>query len=169
MLKFEIRTQPANISDAEEYGRQLLASNSSDAVDAVMIVKPELQQRALGNRSYDSLHVAEAKYSNDSTNGDAANESSDKVNSSISNEVPTLNSSKDQGIVLLANMARDQSMMAHARLSRLVDRWWDNWRTNEMIDAGLSQLYLNRFSCKCSTHQLAPSGKLYGGARCCHL
>lgn len=126
LLKFEVRTLPTSVSDVEEYGRQLLATNSKDAVDAVMIVKPELQQRALGNRSSVSSSQPDASVS--------ASQSDAPTSLPVTDIIP----SKDQGIVLLANMARDQSMMAHARLSRLVDRWWDTWRTKEMIEAGLS-------------------------------
>ncbi|MBX3422350.1 MAG: CPBP family intramembrane metalloprotease [Pirellulaceae bacterium] len=41
------------------------------------------------------------------------------------------------GITLLTNMARDQSMIAHTRLSRLIDQWWDQWRMQQLVIAGL--------------------------------
>ncbi len=139
LLKFDHRTLPPHVTDVEEFGRRLLASTSSDAVDAVMIVKPELKNRALGAKA-NSATQSESNGASDSsgTDNSTASEQSSEEQTTSSAKLAKPTSSTDQGIVLLANMARDQSMMAHARLSRLVDRWWDIWRTNEMIEAGLS-------------------------------
>lgn len=137
LLKFDLHRLQPNQTDAEEEARGLLASN---AADAVIIIKPQLKVHALGGRfrpDSDSTHVAESAPS--SSSEPAATHSA--ALAEPTSDIPAVSSrkqAKDQGIVLLGNMARDQSMMAQARLSRLVDRWWDIWRTKEMIEAGLS-------------------------------
>lgn len=42
-----------------------------------------------------------------------------------------------QGLLLLTNLTRDQSMIAQNRVSRIIDNWWTQWRTRQMLDAGL--------------------------------
>ncbi len=70
----------------------------------------------------------------------AKNDASDSQSKSPKNDVGSTNleTSSSEGLVLISNLARDQSTMAQGRLSRLIDRWWDSWRTKQMVKAGLA-------------------------------
>jgi sodium transport system permease protein len=44
------------------------------------------------------------------------------------------------GILLVSNMARDQSSIATSRMTALLERWWDHWRSQQLTAAGFPEM-----------------------------
>ncbi len=132
LLKFELQSMPSTQSDIMAHARALMAANS---VDAVLVIKPELAEIATGKVDKDR-YTETGMLKADAAKNDASDaQTKSPANAAVSTNLET---SSSEGLVLISNLARDQSTMAQGRLSRLIDRWWDSWRTKQMVKAGLA-------------------------------
>jgi sodium transport system permease protein len=127
LLEFSLQPWPGS-EDIDSYARQQLLT---EKVDAVLVVPADMSSKI--------LELSTEK----STEKDSA---SDSDNASAQSKMDTLESrllsrgktNLASGLSLFTNMARDQSSIAQGRVSRLIDLWWDQWRTRQMIQAGLA-------------------------------
>ena len=110
-ISFDQQSVPRLVDDLEVYARELL---KSDKIDAVVIVGKDFKDWLDGSSSPPST----ADPSTETTAAD--------------------NKSSQSSLVLVTNLARDQSSIAQTRVTRVIDRWWDSWRTQQMVQAGLA-------------------------------
>ncbi len=100
--------------DVDGAARKLLASNQADAV---LVVTGDFRDR---------LNASNA----------AVEPNSPPVHEAASTD-SSARSQDHQGLLLITNTARDQSTIANARLSNVIDLWWDQWRMQALVKAGL--------------------------------
>jgi len=106
---------PGQPDAVQEYARKLLHSSP---FDAVLVIDPSFR-----NKLRETALTAAA----------VSSESQSGTNSTA----PASTGSGEQGLLILTNTVRDQSSIAQARVSHVVDRWWDQWRMQALVRAGL--------------------------------
>lgn len=108
LIEFNLQPWPHDVA-IDSYAKKLL---KSEKADAVLVVSKETRSLV--------------------ANGLAGSAGSAGSTSLLNKEKST------SGLSLFTNMARDQSSIAQGRVTRLIDRWWDQWRMRQMIQAGLA-------------------------------
>jgi sodium transport system permease protein len=136
LVLFQPKSWPTGNQNVDALARQYLAEG---AVDAVLIVKPSF--------SYDLASQPEDRdeaipsQANDVKNTQGSGDEGSPATTPrepASNDFPLNSIESGKSLALYTNMARDQSSIANTRVSRLLDQWWDQWRTRELIQGGMA-------------------------------
>lgn len=139
LIDFDLHPWPHD-EEISAYAKKLLAGQQADAV---LVISPELGTsiRHSPNLSTVSPQVAKPSVKSKSTFSESTTADSAVSPNLKSTVVQTSLLASDRsgsGLFLFTNMARDQSSVAQVRVSRLIDCWWNQWRTRQMVEAGLA-------------------------------
>ncbi len=142
LIEFSTEPWPADASSIEELRLQASSSIQLDLVDAVLIVKPDFQQRMqerLGAEQQPNLQQLDG---NPPQPGQPASPlkaaSGIDIVAADSLEQPTASETDPDGLELVANLARDHSQLAQRRLQQVLDFWLNSWVSGELKSAGIS-------------------------------
>lgn len=101
--------------EVQEYAQQLMLS---ERFDAVLLVAPGFRNK---------LNQSDGR--TQAISSDAPIETKNPGSKSAKSE--------ERELLILTNTVRDQSSIAQARVTHVVDRWWDQWRMRALSKAGL--------------------------------
>ncbi len=119
----------------------------SDAVDAVLIVEPDFQDRLESLISTDkkaaALNVAEGNNEPSQDDSEAAVLSTGGVQQNtepteIDAEGRKQSAPSGDGLHLIANLARNHSQIAHQRLNTILRQWKEDWSASQLVSAGMN-------------------------------
>ncbi|HAC90588.1 MAG TPA: hypothetical protein DCF63_08125 [Planctomycetaceae bacterium] len=115
LLEFQLVSWPELATDeVQSEARKLLDSKRADAV---LVIQQEFPKHlGVGHQGNEEQSVK-------------------SVQVAVDNQAVSV--AAHQGLLLLTNLTRDQSMIAQSRITRIIDNWWTQWRTRQMLSAGL--------------------------------
>lgn len=119
-------------AQVQEYARKRLHTNQCDAV----LVVDAGFRLGLSNASTSApgLGIRHSALDEKHSRSESLKPALDNAESPMSNSP---SSARDCGLLILTNTIRDQSSIAQSRLVQLMDRWWDAWRLEALLQAGL--------------------------------
>jgi len=142
LIEFSTEPWPSDANTIEELRQQASSAVQLDLVDAVLIVKPDFQQRMQNRLAAEQQVDSQSPSTSQSDSPLDASITGDKitgdkiaVNQLKQTPAPE---SASEGLELVANLARDHSQLAQRRLQRVLDAWLNSWVSSELASAGMS-------------------------------
>lgn len=125
MVQFDLTALPASAQRAVgpgvapgETGNATDQPSGKQASESTTTDLQEAARKLLQTSQFDAVLVIDSRFRQSLTNS-------------------TVEDSADQKLLILTNTVRDQSSIAQARVTQLIDRWWDRWRMKELVKVGL--------------------------------
>ncbi|GAB5406957.1 MAG: ABC transporter permease subunit [Aureliella sp.] len=112
----------------------------SDAVDAVLIVEPDFQERLQSLVAADQTtksSESDASLSAQPRDG-PGNAEVAQTDTQNTTEAGTAVPASGDGLHLIANLARSHSQIAHQRLNQILRQWKEDWSASQLANAGMN-------------------------------